>query len=208
MQRGRFSEASLDRYFRAPNNLYLSHLAIANSPADKGPEYFGAKDAIRPSGWVAAYRGRIAAPRSGFYRFSGFGDDYLVVMLKGRVCLSACWPETQARVAGRWNSSEPTGKYKSPYDGGQPLIYGDWVKLEKGEPVDVVIAIGERPGGKVGFVLNIEERGREYRKAPDGRPILPLFSIDPVSDEEQARIKKDFGAFEFEWEDVPVFEAR
>lgn len=204
LQRSRFSASSLRRHFVAPNSLYLTHLAIPDSSASAGPEYFGAKDSIKPSGWMAHYRGQVVVPKSGTYRFSGLGDDYLVVMVNGRERLVACWGDIQARVAGRWDPTEPSGQFTSPMPG-MKLVFGDWISLKEGDVIDLDLAIGERPGGKVGFVLHIEEKGVEYRKAPDGRPILPLFTTVPFSDEERSRLTSAFGAYEFEWDNVPVF---
>ena len=207
LQRSRFSESSLSRYFRAPNSLYLTHLAIALSPASEGPAYFGAKDSIKPSGWIARYSGTLTIPKTGTYRFSGMGDDYLIVMLDGRVRLVACWPDIQESVAGRWKPTEPTGKHTSPFSGVR-LVYGDWVRLNAGQRVEFDLVLGERPGGKVGFILQIEEKGGDYRKAADGRPILPLFTTTPIGDEEISRLRSTFGSYEIEWEQVPVFPAR
>lgn len=204
LQRSNFSDGSLKRHFRAPQSLYLNHLAIPLSDASSGPEFFGAKDTIQPSGWMAHYRGKIRVPKSGSYRFVGLGDDYIGVFLNGRMRLAACWGDIQEMIAGRWEPSEPTGQHSSPFSG-MRLVYGDWVKMKAGDVIDLDLAIGERPGGKVGFVLMIEEQGVDYRKASDGRPILPLFTTGPVSEEEKNRITADFGAWEFEWDRVPVF---
>jgi hypothetical protein len=208
LQRSRFSDASLSKYFQAPQTLYLTQLAIPNSLASEGPKFFGAEGSIKPSGWLVRYRGRVVAPKDGTYRFSGIGDDYLTVSVNGKIRLVACWPDTHPQVAGRWDASEPTGKFASPYDGGARLVYGDWIRLRRGEVMDLDIVIGERPGGKVGFLLNIEEKGVEYRKAADGRPILPLFTTVPIDEAKRSKISRDFGAFELEWEQVPVFAVR
>lgn len=207
LQRSRFSASSLRRHFVAPNSLYLTHLAIPDTSASAGPEYFGAKDSIQPSGWMAHYRGQVVVPRSGTYRFSGLGDDYLVVMVNGRERLVACWGDIQPSIAGRWDPTEPSGQFNSPMPG-MKLVFGDWISLKEGDVIDLDLAIGERPGGRVGFVLHIEEKGVNYRKAPDGRPILPLFTTVPLSDEERSRLTSAFGAYEFEWENVPVFRQR
>ncbi len=204
LQRSRFSATSLRRHFVAPNSLYLTHLAIPDSSASAGPEYFGAKDSIKPSGWMAHYRGQVVVPKSGTYRFSGLGDDYLVLMINGRERLVACWGDIQERVAGRWEPTEPSGQFTSPMPG-MKLVFGDWIRLKEGDVIDLDLGIGERPGGKVGFVLHVEEKGVDYRKAPDGRPILPLFTTVPFSDEERNRLSAAFGPYEFDWENVPVF---
>ena len=204
LQRSNFSEASLKRHFQAPTRLYLSHLAIPLSDASSGPEYFGAKETIAPSGWMAHYQGKLTVARSGTYRFVGLGDDYIGVFLGNRMRLAACWSDIQEMIDGRWEPSEPTGEHMSPFSG-MRLVYGDWVNLKAGEVIDFDLAIGERPGGKVGFVLMIEEKGAEHRLAPDGRPILPLFSTGPIPDAEKSRIIADFGSWEFDWDKPPVF---
>jgi hypothetical protein len=204
LQRSNFSEASLKRHFQAPNSLFLSHLAIPLSDASSGPEYFGAKDTIKPSGWMAHYQGKLTVVKSGTYRFAGLGDDYIGVFINNRMRLAACWSEIQEGIDGRWEPSEPTGEFMSPFSG-MRLVYGDWVTLKAGDVIDFDLAIGERPGGKVGFVLMLEEKDADYRLASDGRPILPLFSTGPISDEEKNRIIRDFGSWEFDWDTPPVF---
>ncbi len=205
LQRAGFSTSSLRSYFQAPNSLYLRHLVIPLSPASEGPKYFGAEDSIKPSGWIAHYRGKIAAPKDGTYRFSGIGDDYIVVHTNGRMRLAACRPDTQRHIVGRWEPTEPVNRFLGPYQRDAHLVYGDWVRLRAGDPVDFDLVIGERPGGMVGFILHVEERGVKYRTAADGRPILPLFTTSPFSDEDKARIAKDHGDYEIEWEKVPIF---
>ena len=204
LQRSNFSDASLKRHFQAPNSLFLSHLAIPLSDASSGPEYFGAKDTIAPSGWMAHYQGKLTVAKSGTYRFAGLGDDYIGVFINDRMRLAACWSDIQEMIGGRWEPSEPTGEFMSPFSS-MRLVYGDWVTLKAGDVIDFDLAIGERPGGKVGFVLMLEEKGADYRLAPDGRPILPLFSTGPISDEEKNRIIRDFRSWEFEWNAPPVF---
>lgn len=204
LQRSNFSAPALRRHFQAPNSLFLSHLAIPLTDAGAGPKFFGAEKTIKPSGWMAHYRGKITVPKSGTYRFSGLGDDYIAVMLDGRPRLIACWSDIQDGIAGRWTPTEPTGEHKSPFSG-MRLVYGDWVKLKEGDVLDIDIAVGERPGGKVGFILHIEEKGVDYRRAPDGRPILPLFATAPISDSEKMRIMDEFGSYEIEWRNMPVF---
>jgi hypothetical protein len=207
LQRSRYSDAALRRHFQAPNSLYLTHLAIPFSAAAEGPSYFGAKDLMQPSGWVAHYRGRVKVPKTGEYRFSGLGDDYLVVMIDGKVRLVGSWSDIQPAVANGWTPTEPTGKHASPFHHVR-IVYGDWVKLREGQEIDVQIALGERPGGHVGFLLHIEEKSASYRNDATGRPILPLFTTAPFANEERERLTKAFGHYEFEWDQVPIFPVR
>lgn len=204
LHRSNFSAPALRRHFQAPNSLFLTHLAIPLTDAGSGPKFFGAEKTIKPSGWMAHYRGKITAPKTGTYRFSGLGDDYIAVLINGRPRLIGCWSDIQEGIAGRWEPTEPTGRFKSPFSG-MRLVYGDWIKMKEGEVLDIDIAVGERPGGKVGFILHIEEKDAEYRTAPDGRPILPLFATAPISGTEKIRIMEEFGSYEIEWQNVPVF---
>lgn len=206
LQRSRFRDTAFRDFFRAPQTLYLTHLAVPFSSAADGPKFFEAADSVKPSGWVAHYRGTIRAPKDGHFRFVGHGDDYLVVNIENRPRLIACWPDTQEAVRGSWKAEKPSGEHMGPFH--QPLIYGDWISMREGEEFSIDIAAGERPGGKVGFVLMIEERGANYQKEADGRPILPLFTLEPLFGERRAEIEKSFGSFKFEWDNVPVFGKR
>jgi len=206
LQRARFSESAFGSYFKAPKQLFLTTLAVPFSDAAAGPRYFGAEGKVKPSGWVAHYSGKISAPEDGTYRFVGKGDDYLVVYLRNSPSLIAAWHDVQPRVKGSFRESEDEGKFKSPFDN-RPLRFGRWFRLNAGQEIPIDICLGERPGGKVGYVLMIEKKGEDYRKAPDGRPILPLFTTTPFSAEEKKRITDGFGSFEFEWDKVPVFTA-
>lgn len=207
LHRRDFSDAAFRDFYQAPNELSLTHLAIPLSPASEGPRYFGAEKEMQPAGWAAHYRGVIRAPESGRYRFAGLADDYMAVVLDGKPRLIASWPSLQPLVVGRWDAAEESGRWKSPL-AGKALIFGDWVKLEAGQEIQLDLGIGERPGGHVGFLLLVEKQGETYRKAADGRPILPLFTTAPFTAETRAEIAADFPDFEFEWERVPVFPAR
>lgn len=205
LQKSRFSEGALGRYFQAPNLLNLSHLMIPLSPASEGPKHFGAEGVIEPSGWIAHYEGKVVAPRDGSFRFSGIGDDYVVVMVNGKMRLMASRPDTQQSVVGRWTPTEPVGKHLGPFQNDAHLVYGDWIKMRKGEVLELDLVIGERPGGMLGFILQVEEKGRDYREASNGRPVLPLFTTRPFSAEEVETMRGQLGSYEVEWEDVPVF---
>lgn len=204
MESRRFSFSAFTDYFEAPNELNLTHLAIPFTPADKGPEYFGAKKTIKPSGWMAAYHGRIAAPATGRYRFRAAADDVLVLLIDSRRNLVACWPSIQSDIAGSWKSTPQQGSTQSPLGDAQ-LHAGDWMSLTGGRPFDITLAVGERPGGMVGFVLEVEKEGETYRTAKNGRKILPLFTTHAFTDAEKQEIKSKFGGYEFEWNKVPVF---
>ena len=70
------------------------------------------------------------------------------------------------------------------------------MKLESGVPHRLEILCGENPGGLVGGVLLVEEKGAQYAHDPAGRPILPLFATSrPEADKPlDASL---FGGFQF-----------
>ncbi|MFM2199513.1 MAG: hypothetical protein RLZZ505_2945 [Verrucomicrobiota bacterium] len=207
VERRRFTPSAFSDYFEAPTELSLTNLAIPFSSASLGPEYFGAKDSIQPSGWIAAYHGRIAAPEAGRYRFRAAADDFLVALVNSRRYLVACYPDLHPQVLGDFANAAQQGSTRSPLGDAQ-LHAGEWISMKPGQVIEISLAIGERPGGMVGFVLEVEKEGETYRTAPDGRKILPLFTTHPFTDEERNEIQGRFGGYEFEWEKVPVFGIR
>lgn len=203
LQRANFRESAFRNYFKAPDPLFLSQIAIPFGNASEGPIVFGVADKVKPSGWLVHYRGTVVAPRDITFRFAGMGDDYISAFVGGRPKLIAGWPGSGSQAADGWDKQEPIGAHKSPL-GDQPLTYGDWIRLKKGEKMELDLAIGECPGGKMGFILMIEEKGVTYEMS-GGRPILPLFTTEVIRPERKAQIVKGFGSYEFEWENVPVF---
>jgi len=200
-----FSNTAFRKFFKAPDALYLTQLAIPTSNANAGPEFFNVADKVKPSGWLVVYNGMISTPRDIKFRFIGTGDDYISVFSHGRPKMINAWPDMRQSVMGRWTPSETIDNdAASPLPGGA-LVKGDWITLRRGDKIDISIAIGERPGGKVGFVLMVEEKGVEYRTAANGAKVLPLFTTQAITTAARERITKDFKNWEFEWEKVPVF---
>lgn len=203
--RKNFSDDSVKDYLKAPDALYLSNLAIPVTDAAKGPELFGAKDKMQPSGWVAHYRGRLKAPKAMHFRFVAYGDDFVIVRVKGQTRMIAAYHEMRKHLYGRW---EPSDTDRERRGLGWSMTNGDWISLRKGETFDIEITVGECPGGHVALMLLVEERRGDYRSDRDGFPILPIFTTEPISPEIRSRIEGDFRSWgEFEWDPakVPVF---
>jgi len=204
----KFAPQSLAPYYRAPNELTLTHLAISTRPANEGPKYFGAQDKVKPKGWIAHYGGKLIVPESGRYRFSGFADDYLSVFIDGRPRLHASWPEIQKQVVQRWSAHRDSEKWLAPI-GGQNLVFGDWINLQKGQVIQMDLGLGERPGGKLGFILMVEKKGQRYaRTEGDKRPILPIFTTAPFSKEQETAITASFPGYQFDWENTLISPAK
>lgn len=202
IQRGNFRDSVLRNFFKAPTTLYLSQVAIPDGRAEQGPTVFGVADKVKPSGWVVHYKARLTAPRDMNFRFVGVADDYLCASVDGRPRLVAVWGHAADDYYG-WKPEAPSGEHPGPFRN-HPITYGDWVRLRKGQEFDMDIAIGERPGGYMTFLLMLEEKDVTY-KMSGARPILPLFSTEAIRPERKDQIIKGFGSYEFDWQNVPVF---
>lgn len=179
-----FSAKAFRQFHRVPRTLYLTHLFVPYVAATTGPEAFGVGDLMEPTGWVVHYSGSIQPPLAGRYRFVGEFDDILLVCIDGRVVLEVGWGEP----ATAWRPTEHLAEHACFT--GHPLVYGDWVDLRPLQPRRIDILVGENPGGAVGGVLLIQQEGRDYQTAADGRPVLPVFAVQPLTEEEQAALNR------------------
>lgn len=207
IQLDEFSANSFAPYYRAPNRLSLTHLAIPICDAREGPWHFGAEQYINPRMWLAHYSGEITALEPGAYRFVGIADDYLSVFLDGVPALIAHRPDIPEGIRMSWHPAADSGQWSPPFSE-VPLFVGDWIEFPPDKSVHLDLAIGERPGQALGFMLMVQRRGERYRKAVDGRPILPLFTTRSFSEMERTTIARRFPNYQLEWERVPVFPAR
>jgi hypothetical protein len=168
-----FDEALLNRFFRAATPLYTTQFAIPMMSANGAPKAFGVEGVVKPSYWVIHYKGQIAPPADGTYRFVGNFDDVLIVAINRKVILDGSRPDTRFPRLG----------WKEPADKGPKVAindmskYGDWIDLKAGQPVDIDILIGERPGGQFHGVVLYQKKGETYPTAPNGQAILPLFQL-------------------------------
>ncbi|HEY1120168.1 MAG TPA: hypothetical protein VGE67_01150 [Haloferula sp.] len=207
IQNSDFRPTAFKKYFEAPDPLYLSQIASKLTDADAAPKFFNVADKVKPSGWLIHYHGNVVSDRDITIRFLGVGDDYISVFVKGKPRMINGWPDIRQTVMDRWKPDESVESKGGTPLTGCPLVTGDWVKFKKGEKVELDIAIGERPGGKVGFVLMVEDKEGKYRTMANGAKILPLFTTEPISEQTKTRVMKEFPNWEFEWSNVPVFPA-
>lgn len=144
-----YDEGLLNKYYRVPRALYTTQLKIPTIDADSAPKAFGVEKTVEPKKWMVHYKGQIAAPEDGAYRFLGDADDFVVVAINGKTVLVAEMPGTPMGV--RWVAKEaaPRG-YQAA---------GDWVNFRAGEPVDIDIVTGESPGGQYRCILDIQKKG-------------------------------------------------
>ncbi len=190
----KFPDSMLDDYYQATVKLGFTFLAIPNMDANEGPKAFQAEKEIQPRGWFVHYSGRMDPPEEGMYRFHGMFDDLLIVLVNGKPVIDACWADCLKEGSLREQSSQPT------FMSGKPTWQGKWVTLKRGS--EITILVGERPGGRLGGTLMIEQKGAKYNKRKDGSPILPLFTTVPLKDEQWEMINKT--GYEYD-RNPPVF---
>ncbi len=177
--------AVLNRYFSSPTKLYASNFFLPVAQAAYAPIAYKCADKCKPSGWVAIYRGKVRAPKTGKFRFLGTGDDFLAVRFNRKTVLEAGY-----RMPSRWTKEKPgraliSGNFdgkayqKEIADGIDKAHKGyEFIKLKgidiwnrevggltagtefevkEGQAYPIEICISEIPGGKFGFILLIED---------------------------------------------------
>ncbi len=184
----------LARFYKAPTKLYASCFYLPICKAEEAPFAYGVQDRVKASQWVAVYRGKVVAPKSGRFRFVGLGDDALAVRFNGRTVFDYGWENLSSgqmtggadkhavRAALRDDRGKPREFFR--YAGAGPdwngnldgLCSGDVFAVEAGKTYPVEVLVSEIPGGYFGFVLLIED----LDDAPKGRdatgsPIFQLF---------------------------------
>lgn len=166
-------------YYKVDTSLYATHLFIPLIKAAEAPKAFNVEDKVQPSQWVIVYEGTFTAPASETYRFVGYADDILMVGVNGQLVLDGSRPtigfDKNLGAASAWKVT-PDTLLRHKIGNGQ-LAYGDWIPLQAGQPNQIHILLGERPGGFFCGFLLIQEKGKKYEvdAKSGGRPILPLF---------------------------------
>lgn len=199
MVEGRLGAKSFAPYFRITNQLYLGHLFVPEQSADNGPAAFGVAGQMEPRNWVVHYTGQFVPPENGRFRFVGMFDDLLMVFVDGKIAMEFLWTGDVTP----WAPKDFVDQHAC--FAGRPLVYGDWIDLNTAKPRRIDILVGEHPGGRVGGVLMVQQEGKPVETAADGRPILPIFTVQMLTPLERSEINANpKWAFE---NPAPVFNA-
>ena len=178
-----WSEKKLRDYFRAPRLKYTTTIMMPQMSAGAAPKAFGVEDQVRPGFWLCHYKGQIAAPETGRYRFCGFGDDVLVVRVGKKVVLNASMEWCAGQVSDWESDDEDNLKFPMDTHPKYKMVIGDWIPLRRGEAVNMDVLIGEVPGGQFCQMLLIEKEGGKYEEIPVNgatRRILPVFKTAQI----------------------------
>ncbi len=184
----------LDKYYKSPTKLYASNFYLPSCKAAYAPIAYQCKDKCKPSGWVAVYRGKVTAPKSGKFRFVGTGDDVLCVRFNRKNVLEAGWAipslfDTlggKAHTAGALSTGHGQAYHKAIKAGTDAnhkdykmvklpecskwnneiggLTAGTIFEVKEGQKYPIEILVSEIPGGAFGFALLIEDLSDEYKE--------------------------------------------
>lgn len=204
----KFAETTMKDFYQASQQMNFTFLAIPNMSANEGPKSFAVEKEVEPRAWFVHYTSTIEVPEPGEYRFVGFFDDALIVYINNRPVLDASWFPIHDHGEKR-RDTEIRQNFGGPLVAPNRHAYaGRWFKFNSPARIDIVV--GERPGGRVGGVLLIQNKKQRYKLRADGTPILPVFAM---SKPEMADMKRltEFKNGEVPFEiatDIPVFKIR
>lgn len=154
--------SSLADKFRAPDSLYASQIFIPPSPATICPKAYGVEKTVKPSRWLAHYKGTVKVPQTGKVRFVGSGDDILVVRWGRKVALDSGYYQPAVGASNTYKDFDGVKCNEThPSTTGKPLRCGPWIQMTAGTEVPIEIAFGEMPGGSFYGVLCIEVMGSD-----------------------------------------------
>lgn len=206
----KFAPAAMKEYYHASQQMSFTFLTVPYMAAEEGPKAFNVEKEVQPRGWYVHYTGVINPPTNGEWRFVGNFDDALVIYINNKCVFDGSWLNI-----GNHGVQNPDPEIKQAF-GGPPVLTGaqhcyagKWVRFTGPAKIDIVV--GERPGGRVGGLLLVQNKKGKYRERPDGSPILPVFTTTKPDVGDIERMKQFINTkpvFELELENIPVFEVK
>ena len=197
--------ALADKY-KAPDALYASQIFIPSTSASVAPKAYGVEDKVKPSRWMAHYKGTVKCPQTARIRFVGSGDDWLVVRWAGKISLDCGFSQYvvgKENVYKDYGGMKCTDSYKF-LEPDRPLHCGPWIQINAGQEAPIEIALGETPGGGFLAMLCFEVMGDNGKGSG---PKLLRFTKDDLPDEIRAGAKRVPGGVDLEakgWIFTPV----
>jgi hypothetical protein len=195
---GRWRDSELARFQKAPRKLYQSRIYMPAMDAAVAPAAFSLTPDPHPR-WIVVYRGTVAAPFTGKFRFVGAGDDSLAVRFNGKNVFDYGWIPATAPLEGFKEALNGSERLKGAFrncpmqppvtfyqfsttanwnQGIGGIAAGPEIEVTAGKEYPVEILISEGWGGLFGATLLIQESTANYAKTPEGAPIFPLFRTE------------------------------
>jgi hypothetical protein len=171
--------------FTAPVKLFASQFVFPRASTNDAYAAFGEKPVTEFAAFWVHYSAQVTPPEDGRYRFSAWGDDYVIVLVDGRPAVIAdnmvfTGNPDRGKVKstkGRFGWESPDDLFPLRYNQFARYTMGDWIDWKKGEVKRVDIFIGDAFGQFVALV-GIDQEGKKHDKTRDGVPILPPFRVD------------------------------
>ena len=215
----------LSQYYRADTRSYVFCWYLPVAKARYGPIAFevGARDKdesiweCKPSAWLAVYRGRVIAPKTGKFRFIGMADDFIAVRFDSKTVLEAGYfaptffstkaTREKCRLSAPANreaflnarrgyemitSISGCDKWNAEIGG---LVAGAPFFVKEGEKYNIEIAVADISGDTVGFVLFIEDVTAGKNPRAKRYDLFRTGNINPDVDKVIQAIK-DAGCYE------------
>jgi hypothetical protein len=171
-------DSMIEGYYKSEIALHQTAFEIPKS-SESAPAAFHVEKEVQPGLWIVHYRAWVQAPQEGTYRFAGFGEDVLIVSIKGAVVLDAGWTPLLSDPALHTMLPFAFPSYKqraADGSGDGHLRVGKPFHLNASEAVEMDVLIGACRGGCC-FHLLVGRDGNKYDATSDGTPIWPYFQI-------------------------------
>lgn len=173
-------------YYRAPQKIYSTHIMIPPTASEHGPAASGASlsSGIDAVNWMFHFKGNIARPEGGRFRFWATADNFLAIRINKKVVIACGFGSFEPGDKGvdwceDWApTDEQSGKYRF---GHAWATVSDWFELEPGVPAEMEYFFGAH-GGLAKCMVNVEQEGEDYDKNREGMPILPAFKTAEFSE--------------------------
>ncbi|MGB0596561.1 MAG: hypothetical protein ACPGLY_07730 [Rubripirellula sp.] len=140
---------------------------------------------LRDGGWMAWYRGQVAPPQSGRYRFWGYADNHLLVAIDGKSVFEGSRRESSFKKLGIPRTDNPALPCLIAPAG---FACSEWIELT-GDPVRIDIMLGEVGGNITSGLLLVEREGASYEETFWGQPKWPLFLTEIPSSDQVAELQ-------------------
>lgn len=190
-----WNTSSFSPYCEAKTRLYASCFYLPNCMDQEASNAYdpNGKMGLKPSRWVALYRAKVQAPKTGRFRFVGAGDSILAVRFDGRNVLACGFHDLKT---AEWNGlhivSNPSaaqGREIIDYQscdfwneqfGG--FVAGEPFEVKANEWYEMQVLVSEIGGGNFGFCLLIDDMDEEGGKvSEDGKPLFQLFRTNFIA---------------------------
>lgn len=230
-----WSASDFSNFLESKEKLYATSFYMPNCMDQEAARAYDptGKQKLSKSRWVAVYRAKVKAPKTGRFRFVGAGDSILAVRFDGKNVLACGFHDLQKNV---WNGLHVgvtpgcvKGRDLYAYEGCEfwndqfgGFAAGEPFDVKKGNWYEMQVLVSEIGGGMFGFCLLVDDMTEEGSKmTKDGKPLFQLFrtnfdapeaktfyeSIRFAPDDEESKVNPPYDEDSMIWEAKPM-EAR